>query len=70
MRPEQIAARLTRRARWLLLAWDTDPDAFVDAWDEIEIYGLNDGDGFGRLPRLTPLGQAVRAIVVKEAGDA
>ena len=51
------------------MAWDEDPDAFIDAWDEIEAAGLNDGDGMYRLPKLSPLGLAVRAALEAQ-GDA
>lgn len=68
--PAEIARRLSRRARCLIQSWDHDPDAFVDAWDEIEAEGLNDGDGTGRLPELSPLGLLVRAELERmEAKD-
>lgn len=57
-----IAGQLSLRARSLVLCWDTDPDAYVDAYDEVEAAGLIlDATG---MPRLNDLGIAVRAAIV------
>ena len=60
----EIAESLGSRARTLVLSWDTDPDAFVDAYDEVEAAGLI-GETPG-LPRLNALGQAVKAHLEAE----